>query len=386
MAVILLLLLHSHQLKASDLVDQSFIDFVRFVSNSSKQNIVIDESIDKRFSIVLPSNYKSEDSLPLLYGVLEKNGLEPIILGSTMYIKKISDTKKFYSIDLFFELPDPIIKAITANYPDLKVSSIQKSIAFKTDSKTYSDIRSLVDVLDRVRPQRKLKVIMVSFNDSDLREYGAKLSYTHQGVNTVSFSSLINALSLGNSLSVTSASSDFALSFSALESNGLAKIHLDNIVSLSDGKDSTIRAAKTIPYLSVENSIDGTNNVQKNNYQYKDVGTEILLTNVTVLDENLYFQANMKFEQLINDSITPTTSKREITNYLRIPPGQSLLISGIKSIDESINKSKIPLLGDIPYLGSLFRYESKSTKNETFAIYLENVSFEDINATVGLVK
>lgn len=380
------MLLHSHQLQASDLVDQSFIDFVRFVSNSSKQNIVIDESIDKRFSIVLPSNYKSEDSLPLLYGVLEKNGLEPILLGSTMYIKKIADTKKFYSIDLFFELPAPIINAITSNYPDLKVSSIQKSIAFKTDSKTYADIRSLVDVLDRSRPQRKLKVIMISFNDSDLREYGAKLSYTHQGANTVSFTSLINALSLGNSLSITSASSDFALSFSALESNGLAKIHLDNIVSLSDGKDSTIRAAKTIPYLSVENSIDGTNNVQKNNYQYKDVGTEILLTNVTVLDENLYFQANMKFEQLINDSITPTTSKREITNYLRIPPGQSLLISGIKSIDESINKSKIPLLGDIPYLGSLFRYESKSTKNETFAIYLENVSFEDINATVGLVK
>lgn len=380
------MLLHSHQLQASDLVDQSFIDFVRFVSNSSKQNIVIDESIDKRFSIVLPSNYKSEDSLPLLYGVLEKNGLEPILLGSTMYIKKIADTKKFYSIDLFFELPAPIINAITSNYPDLKVSSIQKSIAFKTDSKTYADIRSLVDVLDRSRPQRKLKVIMISFNDSDLREYGAKLSYTHQGANTVSFTSLINALSLGNSLSITSASSDFALSFSALESNGLAKIHLDNIVSLSDGKDSTIRAAKTIPYLSVENSIDGTNNVQKNNYQYKDVGTEILLTNVTVLDENLYFQANMKFEQLINDSITPTTSKREITNYLRIPPGQSLLISGIKSIDESINKSKIPLLGDIPYLGSLFRYESKSTKNETFAIYLENVSFEDINVTVGLVK
>lgn len=273
-----------------------------------------------------------------------------------------------------------------SNYPDLKVSSIQKSIAFKTDSKTYSDIRSLVDVLDRVRPQRKLKVIMISFNDSDLKEYGSKLSYTNQGSNTVSFSSLINSLALGNSLSITSASSNFALSFSALESNGLAKIHLDNIVSLSDGKDSTIRAAKTIPYLSVENSIDGTNNVQKNNYQYKDVGTEILLTNVTVLDENLYFQANMKFEQLINDSITPTTSKREITNYLRIPPGQSLLISGIKSLEESINKSKIPLLGDIPYLGSLFSYETKSKKNETFAIYLENVSFEDANSTVGLVK
>lgn len=227
---------------------------------------------------------------------------------------------------------------------------------------------------------------MISFNDSDLRDYGTRLSYSHQGSNTVSFTSLINALSFGNSLSIATASSNFALSFSALESNGIAKIHLDNIISLSDGKDSIIRAAKTIPYLSIENSIDGTSNVQKNNYLYKDVGTEISLTNVTVLDENLFFQANMKFEQLINDSITPTTSKREITNYLRIPPGQSLLISGIKSIDESINKSKIPLLGDIPYLGALFRYETKSQKNETFAIYLENVSFDDKNSTMDVSK
>lgn len=384
--VLLLPLLLSSPIRASDLVDQSFLDFVRFVSNTSKQNIVIDENVNSRFSIVLPRDYSSRDSLELFYSVLDKHDLEPSIIGSTMYIKKRSDNQKFFSIDLFFELPDSIKKAIVENYPDLKVSSIQKTIAFKTDTKKYNEIKTLVEFLDRPRVQRKLKIMMISYNDNDLKEYGSQLSYKYSGNTLFSFQSLINSLSLGNVATLSQGASDLSIAFSALETNGVAKIYLDNILSLSDGKDSVIRAAKTIPYLATENSIDGTNAIQKNNYQYKDVGTEISLTNVTVTDDNLYFQANMKFEQLINDSITPTTSKREISNYLRIAPGQSMLISGIKTNEDSKNKSKIPLLGDIPYLGALFRYETNNHKNETFAIYLQNVAFNDENVTIGLVK
>lgn len=381
--MVVLLLLSSLHLRASDLVDQSFLDFVRFVSNTSKTNIVIDENVNSHFSIVLPVDYQSQDSLELFYSVLDKHDLEPVLIGTTMYIKKRSLNQKFYSIDLFFELPDLISKAITANYPDIKVSSIQKTIAFKTDSKKYAEIRSLVDVLDRPRPQRKLKIIMISYNDSDVKEYGSKLSYSQTGSEHYGLTSLINSLVLGNTFTFSNASSNLSLSFSALNSAGVAKIYLDNIVSLSDGKDSSLKATKTIPYLSTENNVDSTKNVSTNSYSYKDVGTEIALSNVTVTDDTLYFQATFRYEQIINDSITPTTSKREVINYLRIPKGSSMLISGIRSSDDSTNKGKIPLLGDIPLIGSLFRYDSSSHKDETFAIYLENVGFDDKNVTGG---
>jgi general secretion pathway protein D len=384
--VALCLLLILPRVQASDFVDQSFLDFVRFVSNTSKHNIVLDENIDTRFSIVLPNDYESKDSLELFFNVLDKNGLEPTIIGSTMYIKKRSDNKKFYSIDLFFELPDPISKAIMQNYPEIKVSSIQKTIAFKCDSKEYGDIKSLVDVLDRPRPQRKLKIIMISYNDSDVKEYGAKLNYQQSGSSNIGLTSLINSLVLGNTFTFSNSKNNLSLSFSALNSAGVAKIYLDNIVSLSDGKDSTVRATKTIPYLSQENNVDGNQNVSTNSYSYKDVGTEILLSNVTVTEDTLYFQATFKYEQIINDSITPTTSKREVINYLRIPAGSSMLISGIKSNDDSTNKAKIPLLGDIPLIGSIFRYDTTTYKNETFAIYLENVGFNDKNVTGGYSK
>ncbi|MDD4884830.1 MAG: hypothetical protein PHF22_10285, partial [Sulfuricurvum sp.] len=172
----------------------------------------------------------------------------------------------------------------------------------------------------------------------------------------------------------------------ALNSDGVVNVYLDSVLSLSDGKDSSLKVTKTIPYLSQENNVDSTKNVSTNSYTYKDVGTEILLSNVTVTDDTLYFQATLRYEQLINDSITPVTSKREVINYLRIPRGSSMLISGIRSNDDSTNKGKIPLLGDIPLIGSLFRYDTQSLKSETFAIYLENVGFDDKNVTSGYVR
>lgn len=372
----LFLLLNSSLTRASDLVDLNFVDFVRFVSNTSHSNIVIDENIDSRFSIILPSDYKSKDSLELLANVLDKNGMSLQLSGSTYYIRKYVKDKRFYSISLFFELPETMIKAINGTYPDLNVSSIQKTIAFKTDPKTYGEIKSLVEMLDRPKPQRKLKVMMISYNDSDLREYGAKLSASGtSGNSSYNLSSVINTLLLGNTLSVVSSSSNISLSFSALASAGLAEMHLDNVVSLFDGKSSIVRATKTIPYLSQSNDVNGNQSIINNSYDYKDVGTEIELSNVTVTDEDLYFQALFRYQQLVNDSSTPTTSKREVINYLRIPKGNSILISGIHSRDESSTKGKIPILGDIPLIGSIFSYDQKTVKNETFAIYLENVDF-----------
>lgn len=385
-AVSLSLLLNFSHATASDLVDQSFLDFVRFVSNTSKQNIVIDESVDSRFSVVLPSNYSSQDSMQLFFAVLSKHRLEPIIIGSTLYVQKSSDNKKFYTFDLFFELPSTISKAITDNYPDIKVSSVQKTIVLKSDLKQYGEIKSLVEALDRPRPQRKLKIIMISYNDTDIEEFGSKLDFKHSSASNIGITSLINSLKLGNTISFSNQLVDFSLSFSALRSAGVAQVHLDNIITLSDGKDSSVKSTKTIPILLQENNVDANRQVSTNSFKYRDVGTEISLSNVTVTDDTLYFQATFIHEQLINETITPTTFKREVINYLRIPAGSSMLISGIKSLDDNSRKAKIPFLGDIPFLGSLFSYETGNRQTQTFAIYLENIGFDDKNTSMEYAR
>ena len=56
----------------------------------------------------------------------------------------------------------------------------------------------------------------------------------------------------------------------------------------------------------------------------------------------------------------PTTNKRSIESNVVVDDGQILVLGGLIEDRYTDNKSKVPLLGDIPYVGALFRSESRS--------------------------
>lgn len=58
----------------------------------------------------------------------------------------------------------------------------------------------------------------------------------------------------------------------------------------------------------------------------------------------------------------PTISRTVVDTIARVGHGQSLLIGGIYRDEMSENLSKVPFLGDIPYLGALFRSKDTQTR------------------------
>ncbi|MCB1149950.1 type II and III secretion system protein, partial [bacterium] len=60
------------------------------------------------------------------------------------------------------------------------------------------------------------------------------------------------------------------------------------------------------------------------------------------------------------DNDLPQTSTRRATTNVRVQDGQTIYLGGLISEEERKNTKKVPLLGDIPLLGALFRH----TKNE----------------------
>lgn len=59
-------------------------------------------------------------------------------------------------------------------------------------------------------------------------------------------------------------------------------------------------------------------------------------------------------------SVLPIVNRTNISTIARVPEGKSLLIGGYSKDEVSKNEQKIPLLGDIPLLGRLFRYENNN--------------------------
>lgn len=67
----------------------------------------------------------------------------------------------------------------------------------------------------------------------------------------------------------------------------------------------------------------------------------------------------------------PTISRTVVDTVARVGHGQSLIIGGIYRDELSVALSKVPLLGDIPYLGALFRRKSELTRRTVRLFIIE---------------
>jgi general secretion pathway protein D len=66
----------------------------------------------------------------------------------------------------------------------------------------------------------------------------------------------------------------------------------------------------------------------------------------------------------------PNINKRSANTVVVTPDGQPVVIGGLIANEKSSNDSKIPLLGDIPLLGQLFRFSAKSNQKSELLIFL----------------
>jgi MSHA type pilus biogenesis protein MshL len=104
---------------------------------------------------------------------------------------------------------------------------------------------------------------------------------------------------------------------------------------------------------------------------YIDSNQEVTLT-ITPILTNLI---NLESEIIGSGSGSveiklPTVDLREMSTTVKVLNGQLIIIGGLINRQESLNEDKIPILGDIPFLGPLFKSVDKSYENKELVIML----------------
>ncbi|MBS0447281.1 MAG: type II secretion system secretin GspD [Proteobacteria bacterium] len=73
----------------------------------------------------------------------------------------------------------------------------------------------------------------------------------------------------------------------------------------------------------------------------------------------------------------PTTNKRSIESTVTVDDGQIIVLGGLIEDNYTDNHAKVPLLGDIPYLGALFRSDSRVRKKTNLMVFLRPIVMRD---------
>jgi general secretion pathway protein D len=78
------------------------------------------------------------------------------------------------------------------------------------------------------------------------------------------------------------------------------------------------------------------------------------------------------------------TNKRSLESTVLVDDGQIVVLGGLIQDDQNAAIDKVPLLGDIPYLGALFKYESRKRQRTNLMIFLRPVILKDEKSAAGL--
>ena len=72
----------------------------------------------------------------------------------------------------------------------------------------------------------------------------------------------------------------------------------------------------------------------------------------------------------MDTSSPPSTSEKRVSTNVRTKSGESVIIGGLFQMEEDVNEKKVPLVGDVPVLGNLFKSKNKTKADTEFVIYL----------------
>jgi len=80
------------------------------------------------------------------------------------------------------------------------------------------------------------------------------------------------------------------------------------------------------------------------------------------------------------------TNKRSLESTVLVDDGSVAVLAGLIQDDQSTNVDKVPFLGDIPYLGALFKYQTRTHRRTNLMIFLRPMVLKDEKATAALTQ
>ena len=172
--------------------------------------------------------------------------------------------------------------------------------------------------------------------------------------------------SFGNfTWSVISGDVMLGLEISALEESGFAEIVSQPKVITGDKQQASIESGTEIAYQ--EASASGATTVA-----FKEAVLKLDVTPQITPDDNIIMDLKINQDnvgELTNAGI-PTIDVTELNTQVLVADGQTVVLGGIFQNNVVTGQSKVPLLGDIPVLGRLFRKDTKSEDKKELIIFV----------------
>ena len=173
-------------------------------------------------------------------------------------------------------------------------------------------------------------------------------------------------------LSILNAGYLLDIELSALQTEGRGEVISNPRVVTSNQKEAIITQGREIGYITVTGG--QSNNVPT--VQFKEALLQLKVTPTITNDGRVFLNMFVtKNEQdgridLGDFGYVPTIARREVNTAVLVDDGQTVVIGGVYEFKDQNDVSKIPFLGDIPFLGNLFKRKTRTKEKAELLVFV----------------
>jgi len=300
----------------------------------------------------------------------------------------------------------------------LMISDIPKKVA---------RMRELINVIDRPVDQVLIESRIVIATDTFARELGAKFGITgsrdnvyfsgntttnHSNVtsdaeNATEYQEALNEWAAGGgtgpipvrpprtintgglnwNLPVAAASNPGSLALSILNAGYLLDVELSAMQQESRGevisnprvvttnqREAVIKQGKEIGYVTITGGSAGQ--AATPNVQFKEVLLELKVTPTITNDNRVFLNMAVKKDEVESYIVlegygqVPSINRREVNTAVLVDDGQTVVIGGVYEFTDRNSVNKVPFLGDVPFLGNLFKKRSRNKDKAELLVFV----------------
>jgi type IV pilus assembly protein PilQ len=383
--------------------DDAFLPSVlSILAEKSGYNIVTGPSVNKeeRISVHL-KDVPIEQAMNL---VVRAAGLSYEIVGKSFLVAPATKLKEqvgltSYVIDLKYTDAPTIAKMLEKFNADISIDTTGNKVLLITSPKVISDIQKVIEQVDRPALQIILECRIIEVAVDDEEQLGIDWNRLSQ-VSTVISESPVDAF--GNRVDQKGSShltgldpsqkgrvpttmpyypletrrmgywskqvTAFEVALDLLQKRGRAEVLANSSIATLNNKTADIQVVDEVPYIARSGGVGGQVQIDK-----AIVGVRLMVRPKINSDGYITTDIHPELSSIFQfvesqDTQLPWVKRRTSATTLRIKDGETVIIGGLLGVESSKQVYRFPFLGDIPFIGSLFRHTSELTRKTDLII------------------
>ncbi len=259
-------------------------------------------------------------------------------------------------------------------------------------------ILAVIEQLDIRRAQVLVEAIIAELSTNNSEQLGVNFAvngidsnrpaaYTNLGGATQALVGTVagGGATLSNGLSAAlgrfgSNGIDFAFLLSAIASDTDNNILSTPSLVTMDNQEAEIIVGQNVPFVTGR-QLSSSNNNPFQTIERQDVGISLKVKPQINEGDNIKMEIEQEVSDVNATSVTGatdiTTNTRSIKTTVLVEDGQTLVLGGLIDDQVSDTRDKVPFLGDIPLLGSLFRYRTSNNSKRNLMVFLHPTILRD---------